>query len=242
MKFEICNLKLPFYDMVWIKDGSLCKDTRFNDIPGVIQFTTTREEGNLKNGTARKKFTQKYGFSGWALCEQVHGNGIADVSQPFKGEKIFPHVDGLICRHASIALGVFTADCVPVFFIDPGARVIAVAHAGWRGVHAGIVSRVLEQMTCGRGSDSRNILVSLGPHIHACCYTVGEEVRRNFTCVQQDTLNMEKEIIQQAVDTGVQREHIISSSWCTAHETDIFFSYRKENGTANRMFSVIGIL
>lgn len=216
---------------MWIKEGSLFKDKRFNEIPGVIQFTTGREEGNLREKKVRQNFIKNYSFTGWALGEQVHGSGISLISDPFSGEKIYPAVDGLVVGHKSIALGVFTADCVPVFFIDSIKKIVAIAHAGREGVCKGIVNSMVRFLIRECGCLPYTLLVSLGPHLGPCCYTV-----------EGKKFDLKQEIVSQLIIGGIRKENIVSVPWCTAHETRWFFSYRKESRTENRMFSVIGII
>lgn len=213
--------------MSWIQDGSLFTDTRFKTVPNIVQFTTCRECGHLKNPNIRKSFIRKYPFAGWALCEQVHGNAIETIHAPFTGETVFPRADGLITRCNSVALGIFTADCVPVFFADRTMCIVGAAHAGWKGVRAEIVPRMIGIMVKDFAVAKKDIIVSLGPHIRSCCY---------------DRMDLDKEIVRQLHNCGIAAEHICVAPWCTADHTDLFFSFRKEDGTEKRLFSVIGTL
>ena len=76
--------------------------------------------------------------NGGILCTlyQVHSNNVLEVSKPFTGR---PKADAMVTKTPGLALGILTADCVPVLMADGKAGIIAAAHAGWRGALAGIV-------------------------------------------------------------------------------------------------------
>ena len=87
-----------------------------------------------------------------------------------------------------------------------------------------------------------DIIVSLGPHIQNCCYEVGADVMQRFEQVTETHLDLRREIIKQVTGSGIPIGNIDTAPWCTSDSTELFFSYRKETGTENRMFSVIGKL
>src|SRR4030042_351351 len=86
----------------------------------------------------------------------------------------------------STDVGTFAADCVPLLFVDPAAGVFGAAHAGWRGTLTGIAKHMIDTMK-KRGAQEKNIFVSIGPHIEACCYTVPEKRAKQFTQAFHDT-------------------------------------------------------
>ena len=87
--------------------------------------------------------------------------------------------DGLVTATRGIALGILTADCGPVLFADPIAKVIGAAHAGWRGALSGILENTVIKM-CERGASPSNIIAGLGPMIGPNSYEVGPEFRKAF--------------------------------------------------------------
>ena len=88
--------------------------------------------------------------------------------------------DGLMTRERGLALGVQTADCVPVLIADTRTRAVAVFHAGWRGTLARIVERSVGAMRMEFGSQPADLVAAIGPAIGPCCYAVGEEVQSEF--------------------------------------------------------------
>lgn len=98
---------------------------------------------------------------------QVHGSGIAVVGTSHQG-RVIPGVDGLVTDRPGVCLAVRSADCVPVVAVDSRRRVIGLAHAGWRGILAGIGSRLVERLV-QFDSLPADISVFLGPHLRSCC-------------------------------------------------------------------------
>jgi YfiH family protein len=106
-----------------------------------------------------------------AYPHQVHGAGVLVVTRPGRhGE-----ADALVTTTPGVAVGVATADCVPV--VIEGAGFAAVAHAGWRGVVAGVVEATLDAVAALGLTAER---AAIGPAIGPCCYEVGPEVADRF--------------------------------------------------------------
>ncbi|MCB1885197.1 MAG: peptidoglycan editing factor PgeF [Geminicoccaceae bacterium] len=113
-----------------------------------------------------------------AVARQVHGGvclGVTEAWPPLDA----PEADALATNVPGLALGVTTADCVPVLFADPTARVIAAAHAGWRGALGGVVEAALLAMR-GLGARPDAIRVAIGPAIRQASYEVGPDLRQTF--------------------------------------------------------------
>lgn len=109
---------------------------------------------------------------------QYHSAVALTVDRPF-GPADRPKADAVVTRQPGIALGVSTADCTPVLFADPDARVVGAAHAGWRGALAGIVEATIEAML-GLGAARERIIAVIGPTISQANYEVGEDFRQTF--------------------------------------------------------------
>jgi polyphenol oxidase len=105
------------------------------------------------------------------IARQVHGTGVAVVAH---GD-VVGDADVLVTTDPSIAICVLVADCVPVALLDPVARVLAVAHAGWRGVASNVVGAALDAMA-REGADPARCRAALGPCISQKSYQVGGEV------------------------------------------------------------------
>ena len=88
--------------------------------------------------------------------------------------------DAAVTKNAGLLLSVQTADCVPIFLVDPKNRAVAAVHAGWRGTLARIVEKAIGRMQMQFGSKATDLLAAIGPAIGGCCYEVGTEVAAAF--------------------------------------------------------------
>ncbi len=109
---------------------------------------------------------------------QVHGTDAVVVDEVW-GPGLGPKADAVVTNRAGVAVGVGAADCGPVLFADVEARVIAAAHAGWKGALAGILESTIGTME-QLGSARKNIVAVLGPTISAAAYEVGPEFVDRF--------------------------------------------------------------
>ena len=125
----------------------------------------------------RARFQAAVGMIGWPLLKlkQFHSNIVLDLrdtlaaSQPVDG-------DGGITSLGGAALGIQTADCVPILIADQKARVVAAVHAGWRGTAGRIAEKAIKQIVSAYGVQAEDLIAVIGPHNAVCCYEVGEEV------------------------------------------------------------------
>ena len=153
--------------------------------------------------------------------------------------------DALISDKPGETLGVFTADCVPIFILDKATPAVGIVHAGWRGTLSQIVSKTLEQMKTCFGTNLANCLIHLGASIQRCCYTVNKDLIsqfvNNFGDTVHDGLNLSLQTANyiQLIETGIRPECITISPICTSCRIDIFYSYRAEDGRTGRMLSYI---
>lgn len=153
--------------------------------------------------------------------------------------------DALITSEKGIAIGVFTADCVPLILVDTHNKIVAVVHAGWKGTALNIVGKVLKYMKINMGTDSKNVFAAVGPSIGPCCFEVGVEVAEKFNFVYENEnklyVDLWKENVKQITDFGVSKDRISSSMICTSCNCDIVFSYRKESGNTGRLGTFVEI-
>ncbi|MGG7143732.1 peptidoglycan editing factor PgeF [Clostridium nigeriense] len=155
--------------------------------------------------------------------------------------------DALITKEENTAIGVFTADCVPIIIADVKNNVIASIHSGWRGTFNSIVIRTLEKMVNEFNIDINETKIFIGPHIRQCCYEVSEELKENFiekTKINKDllfkgrNLSMEECILKDIREFGISEENIYSLKLCTHCEENLkLYSYRRSVGTYGRLFS-----
>lgn len=108
-----------------------------------------------------------------ATAYQVHSARVLVAEAPFT-VKARPQVDGLVTRRPGIALGILAADCTPVLFADPEARIVGAAHAGWRGALGGVLEATVKAMIA-LGAWRTAIHAAIGPCIAQDSYEVGPE-------------------------------------------------------------------
>lgn len=131
----------------------------------------------------RELFLKKLGVGNGRKCwplvtlQQIHSDLIHCVERV---PEQTPVGDGLITNVPGLLLAVQTADCLPVIVVDRKRRAVGVFHAGWRGTVKRIVEKGVGEMERHFGSGPRDLVASIGPGIHRCCYQVGEEVRSKF--------------------------------------------------------------
>lgn len=184
---------------------------------------------------------------------QVHGAVVYDAGG-YNTEKIpqdAPEADAALTQRRGIACAVLTADCLPVLIADRQARVVGAAHAGWRGLAAGVIEQLIDAMLRVPGVTTRDLTVWLGPAIGPSAFEVGQEVADAF-------------LAQSAVHAGCFKQHPVApsklfadlpglalnvlqakgiddvtlSGLCTVSLEDRFYSYRR-TGVTGRMASLI---
>ncbi len=178
--------------------------------------------------------------------EQVHGTQVCVVDRQLIRSKVqtIPQADALVTAEKEVLVGGFSADCLLALFIDLDRRAIGVAHAGWRGTINGILSHVVTVMQGQWHSEPGKIQCLLGPCIQSCCYEIGEEVEEtaaNSPWSRQivfregmradrrhlDLTDTNRQILQ---ESGIKKEHIFASQYCTCCCEEFFYSYRRVGG------------
>ncbi|MDX2159303.1 MAG: peptidoglycan editing factor PgeF [Hyphomicrobiaceae bacterium] len=135
----------------------------------------------------RRRVASYLGTQGEQLltCHQVHSAEAVVVTEPFPPGAL-PKADALVTRVPGIALGALAADCAPVLFADPEARIIGAAHAGWKGALTGILEATIAAMV-RLGARPGRIRAALGPCIGPDAYEVGAEFEDRF--IETDPAN-----------------------------------------------------
>lgn len=144
-----------------------------NDDPAHVAENRRRMAQTM--GVAPERFLTLY---------QVHSPDVAVVETPWANADR-PKADALVTAVPGIALGVTAADCGPILFADPDARVIGAAHAGWKGALTGVLEATLDAMD-KLGADRNRIVAAIGPLIRQPSYEVGDEFVARFTVASQD--------------------------------------------------------
>lgn len=194
------------------------------------------------------------------LSRQVHDNKVREVSVADKGKGIYKEndlegYDGLMTNIPGIALVTFYADCVPVFFLDPVKRAIAVSHSGWRGTVKEIAVETLERMKNRYGCHPEDMEIAIGPSIGSCCFEVGEEVVQAFMqtlpwseryCrkagVDKWHIHLQGIIRQSLLNAGAREERINVSEICTKCNNEIFYSHRGDHGKTGSLAAIMQLV
>lgn len=178
--------------------------------------------------------------------KQVHGSKVhivdsvnADMIKGLEG-------DAIITSSKNIPVGVFTADCVPILMLDQNKGVIAAVHAGWKGTSKKISCSVIDCMISNFGSDPSDIIAVIGPSIGSCCFEVGEDTANFFSFKEKKNesyyVDLWAENINQIKSCKVPEKNIELTGLCSKCRTDMFYSYRRDNGNTGRMGSFIELI
>lgn len=173
--------------------------------------------------------------------QQVHGATVVDGAGLLQPEA----ADGVYSRQADVVCGVMTADCLPVLFCDAAGSVVAAAHAGWRGLAAG----VLENTVAAMGVPAANLMAWLGPAIGPQAFEVGDEVRAAFVAADSAAAGAfvsghPGKWLADIYALARLRLHaggvgqIFGGGFCTVTDRERFFSYRRD-GVTGRMATLI---
>lgn len=260
------------------KDGIWCGAfTHFPDF--VVQGISTRLGGYSKGGDLnlalhtgddpahvavnRQKFCHALGLDARMIVtpEQVHDDRIVYVTEADCGrgatdyQDAVASCDALMTDRPNVPIMLCYADCVPLLFVDPVQRAIAVSHAGWKGTAKKIGAKTILAMQKQFGTRAEDCLVGIAPSIGACCYEVDDYVlgkfRKEYTAVErffQATASEGKYHLDlweanriSLEEIGVVRENIVISNVCTACNSRLLFSYRAEHGKTGRIAAILAI-
>jgi len=203
-------------------------------IPWLVHSTSTRNNGSLRYPNqdetedlwkgARDTFVRRVGAdpSRLVVSGNRHDAFVAYVTNASAGR--IDGVDGLLTDTPGLVLGVKTADCLPIFVVDPVKRLVGLFHAGWKGIEAGMPRTAIEAFVA-QGSDPNKLLVAIGPSIRACHYQ----------------RSLQDEAMEQFIASGTCRNHIDATAPCTACCLDEYFSYHISRERYESMLSVIEI-
>ena len=170
-----------------------------------------------------------------ATVNQVHSPDVVLIDENYDGER--PQADAMVSATPGMVLGVLSADCGPILFCDPDARVVGAAHAGWKGALYGVLESTIAAME-RLGAKREYILASLGPSIGRHNYEVGPEFVERFLAADKEygryftpsqkpghaMFDLPGLTTERLKDAGVTAENL---DICTYPDEDRFFSYRR---------------
>jgi len=173
-------------------------------------------------------------------AKQVHGTTLLRVPAT-QGER---EADALWTDELGRAVGVYTADCVPVLIAHESGRFVAAVHAGWRGSAARVAARSVRALVAATGCSPSELRAAIGPHIGPCCYEVDapvlsaipeRSVFRAASRPEHALLDLFALNRLQLVGAGVPARSIERVGGCTACDPGRYASYRRERGPARML-------
>lgn len=202
-----------------------------------------------------------------AEASQVHGVRCLDVEAHWgdggldlRGVRD-EEADALLATRAGLAVGVRTADCVPVLVGDPKTGAVVAIHAGWRGAVGGVVPRAIEALCARVGAPAGRLLAAIGPHIRLASFEVGDEVARAVeAALPSGVRSSEVMALEPLVHTrpgarphvslatlvraqlrlvGLEEESLDDVGGDTCAEATRFHSHRRDGARSGRQLSVI---
>jgi YfiH family protein len=228
---------------------------------GVLHAFTTRRNGlgarnnGIKLPDDWKSVGEAFGVSvdRVVTVNQVHGDSIVVVDRRNFRTMRSVQADAMITKTPGIAVGVETADCVPILLYAPEGPAVGAVHAGWRSTVQMIVQKAVIRMGDEFGADPAGMIAAIGPAIGPECYEVDEPVmgplRETFSFWKDVaaprgkdrwSLDLVKANKVELMQAGLLEKNIHSLGMCTSCRKDLFYSFRAECRTG-RMLSAIMI-
>lgn len=228
-----------------------------------LYYNNDKKEHVLEN---YKRFCASIGIvpEQLVLTSQQHTDNIKKVTKEDCGkgyckERDYTAIDALITNEADVALTVFGADCVPLFFAEKNGTAIGVAHAGWKGTIADIAGKTVKALQMEYGVNADNLYVGIGPSICGHCFEIDDALAEKFRqelpadvvenalfpVQEQDGvhphLDLWKVNYNLLVRAGVPKEHIVTGNVCTCHDpmNRYLFSHRATLGRRGGMAGVL---
>lgn len=220
--------------------------------------TDDTKENVIKN---YEIFCEKTGIpmENLVFSSQFHNANIRVVTSLDRGKGLlknmdYSDVDGLVTNEISTALTVFSADCVPILYVDAKNKAIGAAHCGWRGTIKGLAGKMVKKMNDEYKSNPSDIYAAICPSIKSCCYEVSEDLFKSFILEFPFIENTDCAFCKNGgfyLDLPKINERILKkngvknievSSLCTSCESDYLFSHRKSGGKRGIMAHIIEII
>lgn len=205
---------------------------------------------NRNIGTNTSEIQKIFNLSKVVQLKQIHSgdviilDNIESHSDDIEGDALVTNIKG-------VAIGIRTADCVPILLADRDNSVVAAVHAGWRGTWAEIVINTVNKIESQFGISPTNLTAVIGPSIKKCCYEVGEDVASLFNERFDNTTHylFNKSQSKYLLDLSVANSLLLQKSGvseidivnvCTKCD-DSFYSYRREGKGVSTQLSFIAL-
>jgi len=225
--------------------GSALDDLKINGEYSEIHFLILKSKLSV---AAKTK------ISSLVFLEQVHGNRVITIDKNTAISAILDiqhhQGDAIITNLPHIAIGVATADCLPLLVFDPIKKAIGVIHAGWKGLRARVITATINQMKQAFNSDPKNLMVWIGPAAKSCCYEIKQdfinefEDAKNYLEWRNDKLFFlnGKMATTELNELGIANNQIDTRAYHCTICTPSFCSFRKDKEKSGRQPSVALLL
>ena len=225
-----------------------------------LSFSRGDREENVRENFRRVAEYLQTEENRFVFTDQTHTSAIRVVTEQDAGKGLtrprdYTDVDGLVTNVPGLVLSVFTADCVPVFLLDPRNRAIGLVHSGWRGTAGKIAGKAVERMGREYGTMPEDLICAVGPSICRDCYEISSDVaevfQKAFPGKDEDFLIEKKNgkfqldlwscirlILEEA---GVPTENISITDICTCCNPDLLFSHRASHGRRGNLGAFLAL-
>lgn len=245
-------------------DNDYIKFSNLNEFPEVVQGVSTRSFGSMKMLVSdqkviknRENFARALGIDlrSVVAAENVHGAKIAVVTKEDVGrgalnyQESIQGVDGLVTKDPGVNLMITVADCLPVVCYDPILKIVGIAHAGWRGILAGVGSSLINEFK-NMGSKPENLVVGIGPGICQRHFIVKNDILEKFKNIypkatfvrnRDGYVDLKVSLTEQLLKNGISKYNLEVASECTVCENYYFGSFRREGDKAIYQAVIIGL-
>jgi copper oxidase (laccase) domain-containing protein len=193
-------------------------------VPG-LEMSHDKAEALAKLNGVHREIRREHRLAAmpFMTAKQVHGNQIAVIAQGTAGDNCFQNCDGMVTNQRGVCLGIYVADCCPVYLVDPVRGAIGLVHSGKKGTELGIASNAIQTMASQFGSRPSDLIVQLGPCIRPPHYEI----------------DFAADIVRQCREAGVTAVHDCGT--CTACDLARYYSYRAEKGRTGRMLAFMAL-
>lgn len=210
----------------------------------IIQGISERKFGSMVGKNRNKKATRFLKSSGYKIknsdfvwAEQVFGKNV-HICQRKDSGKIIKNVDGLISNIPGQILAIFSADCVPILLFDSKNKVVAALHGSRKSLTLGIIKETMGKMNLKFGTQPKDILIGIGPHIRKCHYFLKEKTYqelkdtpfKKYFLYKNQTIyfDLTRLTFDELLKLGVKRKNIEDCKICTFCNFQKYFSARKK--------------
>jgi len=203
--------------------------------------TKTDSDENVLENRRRFFSSLELDLSNVVHAKQVHSAHVALVREP----GVVDNCDGLITDQPNLTLIIGVADCHTIFLASKDRKVVGVLHAGWRGIVGNTLENAIALVQDEFDYHASEMEIGISPGIGVECYEVGSEVAEQFhpDALEQQNgrwhANLAAAIELRTKKLGIPSSQIFTAARCTSCESQLWYSYRRDNGDTGRMWGII---